>query len=111
MQLHGALEIFAHHVLERADLDNAGVVDQDVDLAEPIDDLANGRFNLSTIEQVALNRKRFTAPLGEIGFGAREFIGIARDENNFPALIANLPGDGQAEAAGTASDESDLIAE
>jgi hypothetical protein len=41
MQPHCAVEILTGHVLQWTDFDNAGVVDQDVDLAKPIDDLPN----------------------------------------------------------------------
>jgi hypothetical protein len=46
-------------MLKRTDFDNAGVVDQDVDLAKAIDYLPNSRLNLSRIEQIALNRQGF----------------------------------------------------
>src|SRR5207245_10673928 len=34
MQTHGAIEILELHMLDRTDFDNAGVANQDVDLAE-----------------------------------------------------------------------------
>ncbi len=55
MQSHSAFEILARHVLKRTNFDDAGAVDQDVDLAEAIDDLTNSGINLCGIEQVALN--------------------------------------------------------
>src|SRR5262245_61757881 len=50
MQLHGALVVFAGHMIERTDLDDAGVVDQDVNSFEVIDDFPDNRVNLSAIE-------------------------------------------------------------
>ena len=50
MQLHGAIEIFAVHVIERTDFDDAGVVDQDVDFAEAIDSCPDSGVNLRAIE-------------------------------------------------------------
>jgi len=50
------------------DLDDAGVVNQDVDLAEAIDRLTDGRLNLAGIEQITLNRKRSTATSRQVSF-------------------------------------------
>jgi len=61
MQSHGAVEILRSQMLKRTDFDDAGVVDQDIDLAKAIDYLPNSRLNLSGIEQVALNREDFAA--------------------------------------------------
>jgi hypothetical protein len=92
MQSHGALEIFPRHVLERADLDDAGVVNQDIDLAEAIDDLPNSRPNLLGIKQVALNPEsiRGAAAPGEVSFCAAEFLSIARNECDLSACRADL---------------------
>ena len=38
MELHRFLKIVAAHVLERADFDDAGVIDQNIKGAEVIDD-------------------------------------------------------------------------
>ena len=92
MQSHGALEIFPLHMLERADFDDAGAVDQDIDLAEAIDDLTNRGLNLPCIKQIALNSEsiRGAAAPGEVRFCAPEFLGIARNERDLSACRANL---------------------
>jgi hypothetical protein len=90
MQSHGALEIFSRHMLERADLDDAGAVDQDIDLAEAIDDLPNSGPNLPCIMQVALNRQNRAATPGEIRFCAPEFLSISRNERDLSACRADL---------------------
>ena len=46
MQSHGPFEILPRHVFKRTNFDNAGAVDQNVDLTEAIDDFANSRLNL-----------------------------------------------------------------
>src|SRR5260370_24072023 len=90
MQSHGALEILMRHMLKRTDFDNAGVVDQDVDLAKAIDDLPNSRLNLPGIQQVALHGQHRTATPGKISFCAPEFIGVARNQRDLSARSANL---------------------
>src|SRR5216117_1908032 len=90
MQSHSALEIFPRHMLERADLYDSGVVDQDVDLAEAIDGLPNRRPNLSGIKQVALqSQNRPTAP-DKIRFCAPEFLRIARNKRDLSTCRTNL---------------------
>src|ERR1700730_4383680 len=56
MQTHGAIKILDLHVIERTDLDNPGVIYQDVDLAEAVDALLDGRVYLSGIEQITWKR-------------------------------------------------------
>ncbi len=56
MQSHGAVEILRPHMLKRTDFDNAGVVDQDIDLAKAIDYSPNSGANLFAIQQIAFNR-------------------------------------------------------
>jgi hypothetical protein len=90
MQAHGAFEILARHVLKRTDFDDAGAVDQDVDLAEAINDLTNSGINLCGIEQVALNGQDCATKPGEISLGARQFIRVAREEDNSAAFLANM---------------------
>jgi hypothetical protein len=53
MESHGAIEIFAGHVIERTNLNDAGIVDQDVDFTEAIDSCPDSVMNLRVIEQVA----------------------------------------------------------
>jgi len=60
----------------------ASVVDQDIDLAEAIDDLPNRRVNLLCIQQIALNRQNRAAAPGEVRFCAPEFLSIARNERD-----------------------------
>ena len=90
MQSHGAIEIFPRHMLERADLDDTRVVDQDIDLAEAIDDLLNRGVNLPCNKQIALNRQNRAAAPGKVRFCAPEFLNIARYERDLSARRADL---------------------
>src|SRR4026209_2609149 len=90
MQSHGPFEILPRHVFKRTNFDNAGAVDQNINLTEAIDDFTNSRLNLAAIEQVALNGQNCAAALGEISLGARQFIRVARDEHNAAAFRANM---------------------
>src|SRR5713101_1364510 len=109
MQSHGALEILMRHMLKRTDFDNAGVVDQDVDLAKAIDDLPNSRLNLPGIQQVALHGQRRTAARSKIGLCARELIRVARNKCNVAVSRANLSRKHEPKSARPACDEHDLV--
>jgi hypothetical protein len=113
MQSHSVLEIFPRHVLERADLYDSGVVDQDVDLAEAIDGLLNRRLNLRCIKQIALNPEsiRGAAAPGEVSFCAPEFLDIARNERDLSACRTNLASKHEPESPGSACDKNDFIAQ
>src|SRR5947207_15463804 len=109
MQLHGAFEIISSHMLERTNFNNSGVINQNVDLAEAIHDLANRRLNLFGIEQIALDGERNTAAANEIRFGAREFVSVASNQRHVAAVAANLSRKHQTEPAVTAGNECDLV--
>jgi hypothetical protein len=111
MQSHRAIEIFAGHVIERPDLDDAGVVDQDVDLAETIDGRPDGRVNLIAIEQIAFNRQNFGTAPSEIGFRARELFTIARNECDVPALLANVSRQHEPQPARSTTNQDDFVAQ
>ena len=110
MQSHRAIEILELHVSEWTDLDNAGVVDEDVDPAESLQRLLNGRLHLGRFKQIAGDGQDFGAEAVQIGFRVRKFICVSRKEHNFSAALANLSSDLQAEAARTASDERHFVA-
>src|SRR6266568_4087334 len=109
MQSHGALKIFPRHMLKWTDFDNAGVVNQDVDLAKPIDDLPNSQLNLPGIQQVALHGQHRTAAPGKISFCAPEFIGVARNERDFSARSANLSRKHESKSTRSACDQNDPL--
>src|SRR4030095_3063483 len=90
MQSHRAVIIFAGHVIERTDFNDAGVVDQDVNAVEMIDDFPDSGLNLIAIKQIAFDGENFSAASSQIGFGARKFFSITRENSNLSALVANV---------------------
>jgi len=109
MQFHRAIEIFASHVIERTNFDNARVVDQDVNPIEMIDDFPDRGVNLIAIEQIAFKCENFSAADSEIGFCAREFFWITREESNVSALVANVSRQNETKSTRSAADQRDLI--
>jgi hypothetical protein len=109
MQSHRAVVIFAGHVIERTDFDDAGVIDQNVNSAELIDDFPNSDLNLIAIEQIAFDRENFSAATSEIGFCTGKFFWITRDESNVSALVANVSRQHEAKSARSATDQSNFI--
>jgi hypothetical protein len=96
-------------VIERTDFDDAGVVDQNVNPAEVIDDLPDSSANLIAIEQVAFDGENFSATCGEIGFRAGEFFRIACEEGNLSALAANMSRQDETKSPRSATDQDNLI--
>jgi hypothetical protein len=111
MELHGAFKIFALHVLERTDFDDAGVVDQDVDRAEMADDVPDGCLDLLAVEQIAGNDRNIAASVDELVMRALKFIKITGEQGNAPAFRADLPRQHQSEAARSAGDQANLASE
>jgi hypothetical protein len=77
-------------VIERTDFDDAGVIDQNVDPVEMIDDLSDSAMNLIPLEQIAFDGENVSAARSDIGFGSGEFFWITREESNTSALGANV---------------------
>jgi len=98
-------------MIERADVDNAGVVDQDVDFVEMIDDFPDSGLNLIAIEQIAFDGESFSAASSEIGFCASEFFWITREESNVSTLVANVSRQHEPESTRSATDQSNFIAQ
>jgi hypothetical protein len=90
MQFHRAIVVIAGHVIERTDFDHSGVVDQDVNPVEVINDFANSDLDLIAIEQIAFFGENFSATRCEIRPGPREFFWITRKQSNTSALVANV---------------------
>jgi hypothetical protein len=98
-------------VIERTDFDHAGVVDQDVNPVEMIDDCPDSRLNLIAIEQIAFDGENFSAAPSEIGLGASEFFWIAREQSNLSALVANVSRQHEPESTRSATDQGNFIAQ
>ena len=63
MKRHRFFEIGAPHVRERADFNDAGIVDHNIEAAEMIDDFFHRLLDLRRLEQIAFDRQCITAPL------------------------------------------------
>jgi hypothetical protein len=111
MQSHRAIIIFASHVIDRTDFDDAGVIDQDVNPIEMIDDFPDSGLNLIAIEQIAFDRENFSAASSEIGFRAREFFWITCEESNVSALVTNASRQHETESTRSATDQGNFIAQ
>ena|SRR6266404_2941636 len=92
-------------MLERTDLDNACVVNQDVNLAEPGEGLLNRGLNLGAVEQVTLDGQNLGLESVEVGLRAGELFRIARENRHATTLFAKLAGNLQAETARSAGDQ------
>jgi len=111
MQSHRAVVILAGHVIERTDFDDAGVVDQDVNPVEMIDDFPDSGLNLIAIEQIAFDRENFSAASSEIGVCARKFFWITREQSNVSALVANVSRQHEPKSTRSATDQGNFIAQ
>src|SRR5437870_12758182 len=89
MQSHRAFVIFAAHVIERTDFDDAGVVDQDVNPVEMIDYFPDSDLNLIASEQIAYDREKFSAATNEMRMCMRKFVWIKSDDNNDAGWVAH----------------------
>jgi hypothetical protein len=98
-------------VIERTDFDDSGVVDQNVNPVEMIDDFPDSGLNLIAIEQIAFDGENFSAARSEIGFRAREFFWITREESNLSALVANVSRQHEPESTRPATDQGNFTAQ
>jgi len=98
-------------VIERTDFDDAGVVDQNVNPVEMIDDSPDSSLNLIAIEQIAFDGENFSAARSEIGFRARKFFWITREETNLSALVANVSRQHETKSTRSATDQGNFIAQ
>jgi len=98
-------------MIERADFDDPGVVDQNVDPVEMIDHFSDCSLNLIAIEQITLDGENFSAAHSDVGFSACEFFWITREESNLSAFIANVSRQHETESARSATDQGNFIAQ
>ncbi len=112
---HGAAVGFEGLVLDGADLDDAGVVDEDVDAAEVVDGVVDEVDGLSGVGEVGGDEEDVVGGLDGLAFdeevtGADELVEIAGGEDEFGSGAAEALGEGEAEAAGGPGDDDDLVA-
>src|SRR4029077_851492 len=111
MQSHRAVIIFAAHVIERTNFDDASVVDQNVDPIEMIDHFPDSSLNLIAIEQIAFDGENFSAARSEIGFCAREFFWITREQSNLSVLVANVSRQDETKSTRSATNQDNFTAQ
>ena len=109
---HGAAIGFEGLVFDRADFDDAGIVDEDVDVAEVVDGVIDEHGSLGGVGQVGGNEKDVVGRLDgvalEQGFaGLGEFFYVAGGEDEAGSGASVALGQGETEAAGTSGDEYD----
>jgi hypothetical protein len=98
-------------MIQRADFDDAGVVDENVNLIEMIDDFPHSSLNLIAIEQIAFDCENSSVAPSDISLGAGEFFCITREESNLPTLIANVARQHEPKSTRSATDQSNFIAQ
>jgi hypothetical protein len=76
-----------------------------------IDDFPDSGLNLITVEQIAFDNENFSAARSEIGFCARKFFWITREESNVSALVANVSRQHETESTRSATDQGNFIAQ
>src|SRR5439155_253979 len=92
-------------VLERPHLNDAGVVDQDIDRAGARDDLLHELLGLVAVTDVARYDVDVDAARDEVLARALELGAVARGNRHPGALTPELAGDQQSESARSARDE------
>jgi len=111
--LHGAVVGVGGLVFEGADLDDSGVVDEEVDAAEGTDGGFDETCGLGLVGEVAGDEEDVVfvgdaAALQQVDAGMFEFVSVAGGEDEFEAGAPEAMGDGEAESAGAAGDDGDL---
>jgi hypothetical protein len=110
----GVLEVGLGDGVEGADLDDAGVVDEEVDGPEDAGGFGAGVECLVGVAEVACDGVE-VGVVGEVGVevggGAAEFGFVAGEDGDACAFLEEFLGEGEAEAAGAAGDEGGLSVE
>jgi hypothetical protein len=94
--------------MQRADLDDPGIVDQNVDAAELTAGFINQIAHLWRVRDITGDGNRGGAALHQIRLGASQFGRIASTEHNATSFTRKRSRQGQSEAARAARDEYDL---
>ena len=102
-------------VFDGADFDDAGVVDEDVDVAEVGDGVLDEAGGLGGVGEVGGDEEDVVGGVdgaaGEEGVpGGSEFVVVAGGEDEFGSGAAVALGEGETKAAGASGDEDDLLA-
>ncbi len=106
VDLHGALEGFEGLRFDGTDVDDAGVVDEDVDASVAVDGFVDEALGFRGLGEVGGDEvKVFGAQVRELGeeicLGLLELGKIARGEDEADGVVGEAGGDGEAETAGS----------
>jgi hypothetical protein len=109
---HGAAEGVKRLIFDGADLNDAGVVDEEVDVAEVPDGMVDEAGGLSGVGEVGRDeenvvRRMDGAALQQETASAIELFEVAGGEDKASTGAAKALGDGEAEAAGASGDHDD----
>jgi MerR family transcriptional regulator/heat shock protein HspR len=111
---HGATVGGEGLVFDGADLDDAGVVDEDVDATEVGDGVIDEIFGLGGVGEVGGDEKDRLGGADSVAFeqgvaGGDELVDVAGGEDEATAAAAKAFGEGEAESARAAGDKNDFI--
>src|SRR4051812_9646250 len=99
------MKILLVHVIDGADANLAGVVDQHIQAAMAADGALDGALHLALIGDVAGDAQHISAAGGDVEHGLLEIFAIASDERDVRAFGGELAGEDKAEAARASGDE------
>ena len=99
MDIHRILEIVDGHLLQRADLHDAGVVDEDIDVAVVLTNAGDGFGDLVLVFDVSRDRKDARAAMFQFVFGFDQFHFVAGDESDLGAFFGEFAGEDETEPA------------
>lgn len=107
---HGFFEEIGGHGLDRADIDDAGVVDQNVQAAEAGEGFIDHAHALGFLRQVAGDEEKvFRAQMGvlleQAFLCALKFLYFSRRQHEVDGALGEAGGDGQAQSAGAAGNQ------
>src|SRR5437763_16245550 len=108
MHTHRAFKILLLHVFNRADLNDSGVVEKNIDFAMACQNLGHRGLNLRTFKQIALDREDFAAAQRQLRFGALELIRVPRQKRDFPAFARDLSSQNKSKPPRSPADQDHL---
>ena len=103
--VHDLFPVLQSQLCGRADFDGTGVVDQNIDLAESIDDLLNAVDDILFLRDVALYRKADTAGLFDFILQGIEFVDTSGESRDFGTVLGQCFGLSVAQTGGSAGDD------
>ena len=107
---HGVLEVVEGHGFHRADQQDPGVIDEDIDASMPIDGEVDQVLTLLGFSDVGGHRQDAPRPeCPNFDLGVVEVLGIASGQHEVRAALGRIPGHHQAVPCGRPRDDDDAI--